>query len=134
VQDFLKSYLYLPNGCIEIDRVLCDLHWKPYFINWSNYNDALYNQYFYFYPLPVKILATSMTSQMCVNMAESDRQHASTMESLEESDTASLDLSCIDHGHFRPNLSPASEKTTNHYRKAQTGTDLPQYFHFLLLY
>ena len=35
-----------------------------------------------------------MTSQMCVNMAESDRQHASTMESLEESDTASLDLSC----------------------------------------
>jgi hypothetical protein len=31
---------------------------------------------------------------MCVNMAESDRQHASTMESLEESDTASLDLSC----------------------------------------
>jgi hypothetical protein len=41
----------------------------------------------------------------------------------------------IDHGHFRPNLSPASEKTTNHYRKAhQTGTDLPQYFHFLLLY
>jgi hypothetical protein len=41
VQDFLKSYLYLPNGCIEIDRVFCDLHWKPYFINWSNYNDAL---------------------------------------------------------------------------------------------
>ena len=35
-----------------------------------------------------------MTSQMCVNMAESDRQHASTTESLEESDTASLDLSC----------------------------------------
>lgn len=34
-----------------------------------------------------------MTSQMCVNMAESDT-HASTMESLEESDTASLDLSC----------------------------------------
>ena len=31
---------------------------------------------------------------MCVSMAESDRQHASTMESLEESDTASLDLSC----------------------------------------
>jgi len=31
---------------------------------------------------------------MCVNMAESDRQHASTMESLEESDRASLDLSC----------------------------------------
>jgi hypothetical protein len=27
-------------------------------------------------------------------MAESDRQHASTMESLEKSDTASLDLSC----------------------------------------
>ena len=39
----------------------------------------------------------------------------------------------IGHGHFRPNLSPASEKTANHYRKAQTGTDLPQYFHFLLL-
>ena len=49
------------------------------------------NQYFYIYRLPVKIPATS---QMCVNMAESDRQHASTMESLEESDTASLDLSC----------------------------------------
>ena len=49
------------------------------------------DQYFYFYRLPVKILATS---QMCVSMAESDRQHASTMESLEESDTASLDLSC----------------------------------------
>ena len=41
VQAYLKSYLYLPNGCIEIDRVFCDLHWKLYFINWSNYNDAL---------------------------------------------------------------------------------------------
>ena len=41
VQDYLKSYLQLPNGCIEIDRIFCDLHWKPYFINWSNYNDAL---------------------------------------------------------------------------------------------
>jgi hypothetical protein len=24
VQDYLKSYLYLPNGCIEIDRVFCE--------------------------------------------------------------------------------------------------------------
>lgn len=44
---------------------------------------------------------------MCVNIAESDRQHASTMASLEESDTASLDLSC------ESSIVDAEEENTN---------------------